>query len=144
LESTLASCKLVKLAYAQQNLWWHSLNLFSTYLQIFDCLGALQAKGWQHTLVASYVEIYNETIRDLLMDGGSSEAKKYEVKQGTYENTVSNAETVEVHSGEEVIALLARAQRNRSVGKTMMNEHSSRSHSVFRLTISASNSITGL
>ncbi len=44
----------------------------------------------------------------------------------------------------QVYQLLAKAAKNRSVARTLMNEQSSRSHSVFRLSIVGKNTITGL
>lgn len=44
---------------------------------------------------------------------------------------------------EDLEKLLQTAKKSRSVGKTKMNERSSRSHSVFQLTIDGENSVSG-
>ncbi|GJN36265.1 hypothetical protein PR202_gb25108 [Eleusine coracana subsp. coracana] len=93
---------------------------------------------------ASMLEIYNETIRDLLstnrmatQDGGSS---KYNIKHDANGNThVSDLTVVDVTSINEVSSLLRRAAQSRSIGRTQMNEESSRSHCVFTLRISGVN-----
>ena len=38
----------------------------------------LQDQGWEYTLSASFLEIYNETIRDLLAEPGTN--LKYDIK----------------------------------------------------------------
>ena len=43
----------------------------------------------------------------------------------------------------QVTALLERAGKNRAVAATLCNEHSSRSHSVFRLKLTGNNDKTG-
>ena len=57
--------------------------------------------------------------------------------------SVSFVEGVDVRRPGRVSDLLARAMRQRAVGATASNEHSSRSHMVFTLTISASNTSSG-
>lgn len=48
-------------------------------LQIFATSEAMRAKGWCFSLEASFLEIYNETIRDLLSFGGEN-SKKLDIK----------------------------------------------------------------
>jgi hypothetical protein len=36
---------------------------------IFECVDELVAMGWDFAVTASYLEIYNESIRDLLRSG---------------------------------------------------------------------------
>ena len=40
-------------------------------LQILKAVDVLQQQGWEYQLEASYVEVYNETLRDLLATGNS-------------------------------------------------------------------------
>ncbi|KAL0362272.1 UNVERIFIED_CONTAM: Kinesin-like protein KIN-14C [Sesamum calycinum] len=83
----------------------------------------------------SMLEIYNETIRDLLAPNRSSfdvtrlenSGKQYAIKHDANGNThVSDLTIVDVRSSKEVSYLLERAAQSRSVGKTQMNEQSSR------------------
>ncbi|KAK2984782.1 hypothetical protein RJ640_004607 [Escallonia rubra] len=120
--------------------------------QIFETRQALQHQGWKYELQVSMLEIYNETIRDLLplnrscSDMSRTEngvGKQYAIKHDANGNThVSDLTIVDVRSSKEVSFLLDRAAQSRSVGKTQMNEQSSRSHFVFTLRISGVNEST--
>lgn len=57
--------------------------------------------------------------------------------------TVSHLEAVDVGGPERVASLLERAMRQRAVGATALNEHSSRSHMVFMLAISGTHAASG-
>ena len=39
--------------------------------QILEAVDGLQQQGWEYRLEASYVEVYNETLRDLLAAGNT-------------------------------------------------------------------------
>eukprot|EP00158_Paraphelidium_tribonemae_P008971 Partr_v1_DN28738_c2_g1_i2_m62156 putative kinesin-like protein len=111
-------------------------------LQIWHHTEQLKAKGWTYSMEGSFVEIYNETIRDLLST--SSEPKKCEVKHLEGGKTIiTETETVILTSPQQVISILKRAAQNRKVASTECNERSSRSHSVFILKISGENQLTG-
>ncbi|KAG0272182.1 kinesin-like nuclear fusion protein [Linnemannia exigua] len=114
-------------------------------LQIYENAKALEAKGWTYTMEGQYVEIYNETVNDLLGNDGldSGGGKKHEIRHGANgKTTVTDITTVVLTSAEKVTALLKKAAHNRSVGSTQMNERSSRSHCVFTLRLAGKNSIT--
>ncbi|KAL2931148.1 Kinesin-like protein KIN-14C [Bienertia sinuspersici] len=120
--------------------------------QIFETSQRLSAQGWKYKMQASVLEIYNETIRDLLAPNRTSwdaartdsgAQKQYAIKHDANGNTyVSDLTIVDVCSSKEVASLLHQAGQCRSVGKTQMNEQSSRSHFVFTLRISAVNETT--
>ncbi|TRY69930.1 hypothetical protein TCAL_12627 [Tigriopus californicus] len=106
----------------------------------------LEGKGWTYKMEASFLEIYNEEIRDLL---ATEKNLKYDikltssdVKGQTNDVYVSNVKVVEVKSPHQVTSLLSLAHKNRAIAATNCNERSSRSHSVFQLKITGSNSIT--
>ncbi|KAM7498813.1 hypothetical protein LguiA_023227 [Lonicera macranthoides] len=118
--------------------------------QIFETRQNLQSQGWKYEMQVSMLEIYNETIRDLLSTNRSSSdvsrlensvgGKQYAIKHDANGNThVSDLTIFDVRSTREVSFLLDRAAQSRSVGKTQMNEQSSRSHFVFTLRISGVN-----
>ena len=91
---------------------------------------------YEYDVKFSMLEIYNETIRDLLDSTYSGKDKeKLDVRQ-TAEgiNVVQGLIEEDVASAERVAALMAVGQSNRAVGSHDMNEHSSRSHSILTLT----------
>lgn len=86
-------------------------------------------------MVGSVLEIYNERLKDLLADEGLDLQIREEVGgRGIYVEGVSE---IAANSAEDILALISRAQTRRAVGKTDMNEHSSRSHAVVTLRIAA-------
>ncbi|UXI17922.1 leptin receptor gene-related protein [Sarcoptes scabiei] len=80
---------------------------------------------------ASYLEIYNEEIRDLL---GNDIKKKLELKEhpetGVYVGNLSMHIVNDVKACESIMEI---GWKNRSVGATLMNADSSRSHSIFTI-----------
>merc|ERR1712115_746949 len=89
----------------------------------------------------SFLEIYNETIRDLLRDDADSELK-HEVKVNAdgrrYVSDITMT-SLEPKDEEAVEAVMSQAAKHRSVAQTDMGAVSSRSHSVFTLHLSARN-----
>lgn len=97
---------------------------------------AEQPEDIEFSIKVSFVEIYNEKIRDLL-DPRKNDLKIHENKQkgihvaGMMENYVG--------SEDEVYQFLRIGNQNRSIGVTNMNKQSSRSHSVFILHVEQKN-----
>ncbi|XP_071209338.1 centromere-associated protein E isoform X5 [Salvelinus alpinus] len=83
-------------------------------------------------LRVSYLEIYNETVTDLLCD--SWKRKPLEIREGN-NKTVYVADLTEelVTSPEQALAWIRKGEKNRHYGKTKMNQRSSRSHTIFRM-----------
>ena len=102
---------------------------------------AMKGQGWAWTLSASFLEIYNEELRDLLHSGPAASARDYAIRHDDAWGTeVTNMTKVEVSSMEEIERLMEQAAKKRSVGVTDMNAASSRSHSVFALYLKGVNS----
>ncbi|XP_010215178.1 PREDICTED: kinesin-like protein KIF3C [Tinamus guttatus] len=99
-----------------------------------------RSQNQQYLVRASYLEIYQEEIRDLL---AKDQNKKLELKEnpetGVYIKDLSSFVTKNVKEIEHVMNL---GSQTRSVGSTNMNEYSSRSHAIFLITIECSE--TGL
>jgi kinesin family protein C2/C3 len=92
------------------------------------------------TISVSILEVYNESIRDLLT---SSNDEKLEIRQGEFGNYVPGLTCVPVNGLDDVTQLLATADRHRSQTCTNMNEHSSRSHMMLTVYLSSENTATG-
>eukprot|EP00123_Amoebidium_parasiticum_P010481 comp20134_c0_seq1/m.24871 comp20134_c0_seq1/g.24871 ORF comp20134_c0_seq1/g.24871 comp20134_c0_seq1/m.24871 type:complete len:771 (-) comp20134_c0_seq1:77-2389(-) len=87
----------------------------------------------EFTVKVSYMEIYLEKIKDLLDDTKDNLQVHEDPQKGIY---VKNVTEVYVGSVEETMDIMRRGALNRAVAQTRMNAESSRSHSVFQLTIS--------
>ncbi|XP_044759551.1 protein claret segregational [Coccinella septempunctata] len=102
---------------------------------IFNRKMEMEKKGWSFKIDASFLEIYNENIRDLMK---IKDEKPLEIKfnkgKGT---TVTNLTIMPISSAEELLQYVFQAQQNRSIAVTNFNEHSSRSHAVTKLYIEA-------
>lgn len=90
-----------------------------------------ETPGREYFLRASYLELYNEALYDLL----SPEGKELSLSEGRKKGEVVINGLTEsgVRTAEEVRRLLAKGEENRKVGKTDWNARSSRSHCVFRV-----------
>jgi len=101
---------------------------------LWECVQAFLNENSKHDCVlkASYLEIYNEEIRDLL---GNCEKLKLrnDPKKGIF---ASGLTMVPLQSGEEAMECIERGARLRSVAATKYNSESSRSHAVFEIHIS--------
>ena len=89
----------------------------------------------QYLVRASYLEIYNEEIRDLLSKNGSAKLELKEKDQSVY---VKDLSTFVVKTPDDMMEVFNEGNLNRHVGATDMNEHSSRSHSLFTITVESS------
>jgi len=104
-----------------------------TVSALFD--GVLDAESHiEFTVKISYIEIYMEKIQDLLDEfraKGNLQVRE-DPQKGIY---VAGATEKYVTSEEELLEVMTLGARNRAVAATGMNEGSSRSHSVFIITV---------
>ncbi|VAH07155.1 unnamed protein product [Triticum turgidum subsp. durum] len=92
----------------------------------------------------SILEVYNEKIRDLLDDNSEHTSKRLDIKQsadGAQE--VPGLVEAPISTIDGVWEKLEAGARNRSVGSTSVNELSSRSHSLVRVTVTSEHLVTG-
>uniref|UniRef100_A0A3B1KEP5 Kinesin family member 13B n=1 Tax=Astyanax mexicanus TaxID=7994 RepID=A0A3B1KEP5_ASTMX len=89
-------------------------------------------EGESFTVEVSYMEIYNEKVRDLLDPKGSSQALRVREHKvlGPYVDGLSR---LAVTSYKDIESLMSEGNKSRTVAATNMNEESSRSHAVFNL-----------
>ncbi|GFH23042.1 uncharacterized protein HaLaN_20590 [Haematococcus lacustris] len=95
-----------------------------------------------YSIKVQMVEIYNETLRDLLVDGGHQVRLEIHNTQASGLN-VPGAKQEVVTSSEDVLRLMDKGARNRKSAETRMNERSSRSHQVLTVIVDGDNLLTG-
>jgi kinesin family protein 12 len=83
--------------------------------------------GTSFVVRASYCEIYNEHVYDLLNSSSGSLHVRFSDRSGFY---VQNLLVVQCDSLDDVLAVVREGHRNRRVGSHEMNKDSSRSHSL--------------
>lgn len=102
--------------------------IYRSINKVFQTKEELEKIGWKFNIEASFVEIYNETIRDLLSDAKNNE--------------ISNKDkciNFKATKAEELSDILKLAYTRRAIASTNMNDRSSRSHCIFQLKINSKN-----
>ena len=94
----------------------------------------------EYTVRVSYMEIYMEKIRDLLVPQNDNLPVHEEKSRGVY---VKGLLEIYVSSVQEVFEVMRRGGAARATAATNMNQESSRSHSIFVITITQKNVETG-
>ena len=106
----------------------------SAFNHVFDAIDG--SEGRNYLIRASFLEIYNENVRDLL---GKDQSRTCDLKEdpdkGVY---VKDLTSFVVKGVGEINNVLKVGKKNRSVGATLMNADSSRSHSIFTITVECS------
>ena len=80
---------------------------------------------------ASYMEIYNENVNDLL----DSNKKNLEIRESKDGVVVDQLTSIEASCAQGLIDILHEGELLRSVAETKQNSKSSRGHTVFRINI---------
>ena len=105
-----------------------------TFDQIF--FGIEQHPDRQFLVRVSFLEIYNEEIHDLL---AKSAKTKLDLKEGQDSGFyVKDLSSFVVKGIAEMREVMETGRKNRHVGETLMNRDSSRSHSIFVITVETS------
>uniref|UniRef100_A0A3P9B452 Kinesin-like protein n=1 Tax=Maylandia zebra TaxID=106582 RepID=A0A3P9B452_9CICH len=102
-----------------------------------------KAPDWDYKITVSMVEIYNETLRDLL---GENPSDKLDIKMnpdGSGQLYVPRLTEITVQSPEDINKVFELGHVNRATACTNLNEHSSRSHALLIITVSGFNTATG-
>ncbi|XP_049279713.1 kinesin-like protein KIF19 [Anopheles funestus] len=98
---------------------------------IFDYIELHACEETKFSISLSYLEIYNELIRDLLNPGGPLELR--EDNRGN--QSVAGLSEISTASRAEVIQLLLKGNKARTVEPTAANQTSSRSHALLSITV---------
>ncbi|XP_061819739.2 kinesin-like protein KIFC3 isoform X1 [Nerophis lumbriciformis] len=102
-----------------------------------------KSPDWEYKISVSMVEIYNETLRDLL---GHNISDKLDIKMnpdGSGQLYVPGLTQVQVQSPEDINKVLELGQVSRATACTNLNDHSSRSHALLIVYVSGLNATTG-
>ncbi|GET90108.1 C-terminal motor kinesin, putative [Leishmania tarentolae] len=116
----------------------------------------LTNEGWNYELSCTFIEIYNDVIRDLFQSGSAryesmvqqqntattptSSASAYHTIKHIGDRThITNVIERKLSNMEEFLQLYKQAVLQRSTAKTDLNDVSSRSHCIFTLYISGTN-----
>lgn len=107
--------------------------------QMFSCIKT-SPSNIEYTVRISYMEIYMERIRDLMMTANDNLSIHEDKTRGVY---VKNLLEIYVSTEAEVYEVMRRGGAARATAATNMNQESSRSHSIFVVTITQKNIETG-
>ncbi|XP_060923547.1 kinesin-like protein KIFC3 isoform X1 [Limanda limanda] len=102
-----------------------------------------KAPDWEYKISVGLVEIYNETLRDLL---GENPTDKLDIKlnpDGSGQLYVPGLTEFPVQSPEDINRVFELGHMNRATACTNLNEHSSRSHALLIITVCGFNAATG-
>jgi len=121
---------------------------------LFRLFHELEKAHTDYVVKVSFIELYNEELRDLLsndllapttlmqpMGMASKDAKANEEKLKIFDDVskrgvvIQGLEEIAVKDSKDALALLTKGSERRQIAATKFNDHSSRSHSVFSITV---------
>lgn len=120
---------------------------------LFKLFQHLEASSTDYSVKVSFVELYNEELRDLLAPELSAPSGSNQpMGMGTQKDAatgllkifddaskkgviIQGLEDTPVRNSADALALLTKGSQRRQIAATKFNDHSSRSHSVFSITV---------
>jgi len=104
---------------------------------LHSLFGKLDGDDAETSVKCSFIELYNEELRDLLSADDNVKLKIYEdnSKKGHSGTLVQGMEESHIKSASKGIQLLREGSHKRQVAATKCNDLSSRSHTVFTVTV---------
>lgn len=105
-----------------------------TLCALFERLGAVES---ENSVKCSFIELYNEELRDLLAVDESSKLKIFDdnSRRGQTTTMVQGMEETHIKTASKGLELLRGGSHRRQVAATKCNDLSSRSHTVFTITV---------
>ncbi|OMO75535.1 hypothetical protein COLO4_26044 [Corchorus olitorius] len=104
-----------------------------TVADIYDYMSRHEERAF--AVKFSAIEIYNEAIRDLLNSDNTQLRLRDDPEKGTIVEKVTEEPLRDLNHLKELLAI---CEAQRKIGETSLNERSSRSHQIIRLTIESS------
>ncbi|KAL7751561.1 hypothetical protein RI367_003025 [Sorochytrium milnesiophthora] len=106
---------------------------------MFHSLQELRAQygdDYDFALHATYVEIYQEQIRDLILPAQTATGSDLQIREGKDGSINLCGAHEEPCNGEiDILRVVELGAKSRTTGDTRMNDHSSRSHAIFSLSL---------
>jgi len=103
--------------------------------QLLDTLQE-QADSVEYSVRVSFLELYNEEIFDLLSaHDDTTKLRLYEDATRKGSVIIQGLQEVQVHNKSQVYSILEKGSDKRKTAETLMNAQSSRSHTVFTVTV---------
>ena len=105
---------------------------------LYHLFNKLESEEAENSVKCSFIELYNEELRDLLSADDSVKLKIYDdnnTKKGHSATLVQGMEERHIKSASTGIQLLSEGSHKRQVAATKCNDLSSRSHTVFTITV---------
>ncbi|KAL9062561.1 MAG: hypothetical protein Q9157_008815, partial [Trypethelium eluteriae] len=104
---------------------------------LFSLFTKLESEESEHSVKCSFIELYNEELRDLLSVDDTAKLKIFEDtgKKGGNTTMVQGMEESHIKTASKGIQLLREGSHKRQVAATKCNDLSSRSHTVFTITV---------
>lgn len=113
--------------------------------KVFDDIKELdvQEQQWEYEVCGKFIEIYNESIIDLL---NPQLSEKHEIKHDDIncKTTITNITAISITSPAQANSILEQVNKRRSTAATKSNDKSSRSHSIFIIDIKGTNRASGV
>ncbi|XP_063294630.1 kinesin-like protein KIFC3 isoform X3 [Pelobates fuscus] len=103
-----------------------------------------RSNSWEHQLSVSMVEIYNESLRDLLGSAGNTPLDIKMAPGGAGELYVPGLMQRSVQCMQDINKILELGHKQRATEQTNVNSHSSRSHALLILTAKGRETTTGI
>jgi chaperonin cofactor prefoldin len=109
----------------------------------------LAKEGWSYELSCTFIEIYNDVIRDLFQSGSAryeaamqqsgNPASYHTIKHCGERTQITNVSEKHIRTMDDFFSLYKHAVDQRSTAKTDLNDKSSRSHCIFTLYVTGTN-----